>query len=240
MESRLAPSVRANIRLFSCVSPHQSLRRGIAMPATPTGRHADPAIHSEEPNESDIEVPTGAAEAGKQTEDMTRLKESDPFATPKPPYAASPQLESNPVNQPSNPNLQQKRHQSTAGAKAVLDGVNCAGIDGSPWPDDKEESRRQRREQEEDDKEYFSHHKASPLSEIEVADTRRPITKATDGTADSYLAGSGDVILWREEQLDSAEDSLLRAMKMWRERAMRGDPDSPHGKVLRELRGEFW
>ncbi|XAR61383.1 hypothetical protein NMG60_11035073 [Bertholletia excelsa] len=240
MESRLAAAVKANLGLVSRVSPHQSLRRCLATPAMPTGRHADSAIHSEDPNESEIEVPTGAAEAGKQKEDTTPIKESDPFAAQKPPYAASPQLESNPVKQLSNPNLQQKRHQSTTGAQAVLDGVNCAVIDGSPWPDDREESRGQRREQEGDDKEYFSHHKASPLSEIEVADTRKPITKATDGTADSYLAGSGDVILWREEQLDSAEDSLLRGMKMWRERAMRGDPDSPHGKVLRELRGEFW
>ncbi|XWS76618.1 hypothetical protein CRYUN_Cryun01aG0192300 [Craigia yunnanensis] len=33
-----------------------------------------------------------------------------------------------------------------------------------------------------DNKEYYRHRNASPLSEIKVADTRKPTTRATDGT----------------------------------------------------------
>lgn len=59
--------------------------------------------------------------------------------------------------------------------------------------------RRQQKEQ--DDKEYFSHHKASPLSEIEVADSRKPLTKVMYGTADGYEVGDTDeLILFRPEQ----------------------------------------
>lgn len=87
--------------------------------------------------------------------------------------------------------------------------------------------------------EYFKHHKASPLSEIEVADTRKPITRATDGTAGGYFGGDS-VITWRPEQFDTAEESLLRATKMWKESAARGVPEWPHSRRLRELRGEDW
>ncbi|GFQ02463.1 hypothetical protein PHJA_002390200 [Phtheirospermum japonicum] len=41
--------------------------------------------------------------------------------------------------------------------------------------------------------------------------------------------------------MDSAEDSLRRADGDYLGgNAMRGDPDSPHGRVLRKLRGEYW
>ena len=74
-----------------------------------------------------------------------------------------------------------------------------------------------------------------------MVDTRKPITRASDGTADSNNEYFGDeVILWREEQLDTAEEALRRAMEIWKQSAVRGDPDSPHGRVLRALRGEDW
>jgi len=38
--------------------------------------------------------------------------------------------------------------------------------------------------------------------------------------------------------METAEETLMRAAEMWRERAMRGDPDAPHSRVLRALRGE--
>lgn len=106
--------------------------------------------------------------------------------------------------------------------------MECVGLDGSPWPEKGVED--------DDSEEYFMHRKASPLSEIEVADTRKPISRATDG----YAEGGGNVVLFSDEQRDSAEDSLRRAAEMWREAAVRGDPDSPHGRVLRALRGENW
>ncbi|XP_052191476.1 uncharacterized protein LOC127800730 [Diospyros lotus] len=234
MESRLAAiTARMALRFFTGVPRHQSLRRGLAT-VFPTRRTADP--HSGEPEGIDAEE--AKAEAAEKQTEQKPSRENQPFVSPKPPYASSPQLESTAVNQPLDPNTQQKRRQNT---KTAAEEVSCAGLDGTPWPDDGETGLS--REQEEDNKEYFSHHKASPLSEIEVADTRKPITKATDGTADSnmgYFGGGGDVVLWREEQLDSAEDSLRRAVEIWRQAAMRGDPDSPHGRVLRELRGENW
>lgn len=159
---------------------------------------------------------------------------TEPLTPPKPvPHHRSPRLESTGVSQPVEPTIHQKRSQTTT---LVLDDVSCAGLDGSPWPSDEGERRRDRAEQQADDEEYFKHHKASPLSEIEVADTRKPITRATDGTAD-YGAGR-DVIGWRPEQLDTAEEALMRAVEIWKQNAMRGDPDAPHSRVLRALRGE--
>lgn len=74
-----------------------------------------------------------------------------------------------------------------------------------------------------------------------MADSRKPLTKVMHGSADGYEVGGTDkLILFRPEQLDTAEDALRRATEMWRESAVRGDPDSPHGRILRVLRGEYW
>ncbi|GMP87535.1 hypothetical protein CsSME_00039867 [Camellia sinensis var. sinensis] len=238
MESRLAATARVSFRAFSgSVSRHQFLPRGLATAFIPTRHIADPAIHSSEASDrSDAEE---AITAQKQTEHK-HIKENDPFATVKPPYASSPKLESTGVNQPIDPIIQQKRRQTTTIGRAPVEDVSCTGLDGTPWPEEEKEDRRR---QEGEYKEYNSHHKASPLSEIEVVDTRKPITRATDGTADShadFLNASDEVVLWREEQLDTAEDSLRRAMEMWKQSAIRGIPDSPHGRVLRALRSEDW
>ncbi|KAL6968586.1 hypothetical protein U1Q18_034387 [Sarracenia purpurea var. burkii] len=172
-------------------------------------------------------------------------EETEPIVPPKPSYASSPRLESPGVNEPLEPILLQKRRHSTGGDdREPLENVSCAAFDGGGrWPDDSDDGedwRIQVRGQEEDYKEYFRDHKASPLSKIEVADTRKPITRATDGTADSYVENEGRVVLWRDEQLDTAEEALRRAVEIWKRTAMRGDPDSPHGRVLRVLRGENW
>ncbi|KAL9332309.1 hypothetical protein ACSQ67_001919 [Phaseolus vulgaris] len=101
-----------------------------------------------------------------------------------------------------------------------------------PWPEDENKGK-------EDDKDYYKHHKASPLSEIEFVDSRKPISRASHKTADSADSGRGvDFIGWRPEQMETAEETLLRAAEMWRQRAMCGDPDAPHSRVLRALRGE--
>lgn len=97
------------------------------------------------------------------------------------------------MNQPLKHNVHQKRDSSFS-----LQPVRCAGLDGSPWPREAEDRRREIKEQQEEDKEYFKHHKASPLSDMKIAETRKPITQATDGTARSskYGAGGGGVIGW--------------------------------------------
>lgn len=169
-------------------------------------------------------------------------KDNESYVPPKSPKESAPKLESPGVGPRTDPIVQQKRRNSTVSAK--IDDVICAGIDGSPWPaEEKETDRRtQREEQEEDDREYFKHHKASPLSGIEIGDSRKPINRATDGTVQNKnvgYEGSGGAV-WRPEQLDTAEDSLRRAMEIFRWNAMRGDPDSPHSRVLRHMRGEYW
>lgn len=164
--------------------------------------------------------------------------DSEPFVPPRPPHSTSPRLESTPVIDPVEPNYQQKRNKASA---TPVDSVSCAGLDGSPWPegDGENRSRGDRGEAEEDNREYYKHRKASPLSEIKFADTRKPITRATDGTADSALyGGAPDVVGWRPEQLDTVEEALMRAARIWKESAMRGDPDAPQSRVLRALRGE--
>lgn len=117
-----------------------------------------------------------------------------------------------------------------------MEEVSCAGLDGSPWPKDRKKDERSRGEKPEDEREYYEHHKASPLSELKFVDSRKPITRATDGTADSGVGK--DAIGWLPEQLDTAEEALRRATEIWRQNAMRGDPDAPHSRVLRALRGE--
>lgn len=210
----------------------------------PTGKAADPAIHAVNPEETNDA--SEAAKAAAPTSDCSSSETGvDPYEMPKslhPSSASSPKIQSVGVKKPNEPITQQKRSASSANASSSSD-VSCAGLDGSPWPDDDRKDRREeRKDQEEEDKEYYEHHKASPLSEIEIADSRKPITKATDGTADSKFSdyGTGGVLLWRPEQIDTAEDTLLRAMEIWKENATRGDPDSPHGRVLRALRGEYW
>jgi hypothetical protein len=151
------------------------------------------------------------------------------FELPKSPCESSPKLKSAGVNERLDPNIQQKRKQGTK----ALEDVSCAGLDGTPWPEEKE---RNKEEQNQDNKEYYKDNKASPLSELEFADTRKPVSRVMHGTADAKQ--DGDVIGWLPEQLETAEETLLRAAEMWRQRAMRGDPDAPHSRVLRNIRGE--
>ncbi|PON40555.1 GATA transcription factor-like protein [Parasponia andersonii] len=247
----MQPRVGAVAARSTWVFSSRALRRGLGSGTTPH-RTADPAGHAEDyeahqpasphgnPDETrNVAEPKPAKPPEKQTYKLGNTKGSggtEPLAPPKPvPHHSSPRLESTGVNQPVDLTIQKKRKQTTTTEKVVLEDVSCAGLDGSPWPNDEGERYRDRAEQEADKKEYFEHHKASPLSEIKVADTRKPIIRATDGTA--YAAGGG-VIVWRPEQLDTAEEALRRAMEIWKQNAMRGIPDAPHSRVLRALRGE--
>lgn len=189
----------------------------------------------------DLEESVKVAENEKKQPDIKSGIDKDPFGLPKSPIGSSQKIESTGVHQPIDPLTQQKRQKSSnATNETSIKDVNCAGLDGTPWPDES----KSKGEKFEDDREYFSHHRPSPLAEIEMADTRKPITQATDAPADDgialYPAPWGGVMVWRPEQLDTAEEALLRAVEIWKENAMRGDPNSPQGRILRKLRGENW
>ncbi|CAK9184321.1 unnamed protein product [Ilex paraguariensis] len=162
--------------------------------------------------------------AASQKENKPSI-EKEPLVPPKPAYPPSPKLESTGVSPPIDPTTQQKRQSSTSTTAATtaapppprIEAVNCAGLDGMPWPEHTIDRRKERKEQEEYDEEYFKHHKPSPLFEVKMVDTRKSITRATDGTVeDSYYdveGGGGGVIVWRPEQLDTAEEALYRAQR---------------------------
>lgn len=103
-------------------------------------------------------------------------------------------------------------------SKEALDGVSCVGFDGGiitggDWK--------------EDFKEYYEDHKPSPLSEIEIVDTRKPITKAID---ERWEEGVGPAMV--EDTVDAA---LERAERLFREAAERGDPEAPQSKALARM-----
>lgn len=216
-------------------SPIQGGATAQGVSPLPTRRPADPSVHSSELLGEDADAAALSATAAKRTS----TEESEPLVPPKPPMF-SPKLEHTEVGLPSKPNTHQKREFSDNPAQPqpkVLDGVSCAGLDGSPWPDDAEGQRAQ----EADNKDYFESHKASPLSELEFVDSRKPISQAAShAPVVSYFGGEAGVIVWRPEQLESAEETMLKAMELWMWNKMRGDPDSPHGRILRQLRGEWW
>ncbi|CAH9079076.1 unnamed protein product [Cuscuta europaea] len=199
------------------------------------GRTADPNVHAGDLDDDNAAEAKKAETAKGGSEINHPGIGKSPFSSSKSPCGSTPKIGSTGVSDLVEPNLQQKRRDcDVAKADPLITDVICVGLDGGPWPDEATDRRRQ----EEEDKEFFKHHKASPLSEIRLADTRKPVTRATD---ESGGGGAADgVVTWRPEQLDTAEGSLLRAMEVWKWNAMRGDPDSPHGKVLRELRGEYW
>lgn len=240
MQTRLAISSATKLhRLLFALSqkyfPYRSLSSTIG------GRTADPAIHSGPLEGDDLEESVKAAENERKQPNIKPVKDNDAFVPPKSPMGSSQKIESTGVHQPIDPLTQQKRQKSSnATNKTSLKDINCAGLDGTPWPDEEQDKGARF----EDDREYFKHHKPSPLAEMEMADTRKPITQATDEPADAgialYPAPDGGVMVWRPEQLDTAEEALLRAAEIWKWNVMRGDPDSPQGRILRKLRGEDW
>ncbi|XP_065847696.1 uncharacterized protein [Euphorbia lathyris] len=165
-------------------------------PSAPTGEPEETRDH--------YEPKMGKREIDKETEHIPPKKATEPFVQPRAPYGTSPKLESSGVNNPVEPQIQQKREKSSTTSTAVLEEVAYAGLDGSPWLEEKEK----KQEDEKDDNEYYKHHKPSPLSEIEIADTKKPITRVTDEIADVKWK---DVIGWLSEQVDTAEEALERA-----------------------------
>ncbi|KAI3982594.1 hypothetical protein MKX01_031333 [Papaver californicum] len=202
--------------------------------STSTHQTADPGVHAEDPTGDDADE-AAKHEAAKENQQRgpARNDLSDLKVDPNDAINSG-------VNSPLDPIKQQKRHYSnnsnsqqqmqTEGGKSPplqpsLD-VNRVGMDGTPWPDDEDSV--------EDNKEYYRHHKPSPLSKVEVSDSRKPITQATDGgESESMDTREGDVVLFSEEQLDTAEEALSRASVIWKESTMRDDPDSPQARALR-------
>ncbi|CAL1357283.1 unnamed protein product [Linum trigynum] len=211
-------------------------------------REVQPAVPSGQPEETRDHVEPDNAKREEKEPEHRPTSETDPLSPPRPPHASYSRLESVGVHNPAEPHAQQKRSKyrymsssaaTSAADRSLLDGVTCTGI--SPWPDEEEEKGKgqSKAEAAEDDREYFEHHKASPLSEIEFADTRKPITRETDDTADAESRGA-DVVGWGPEQSETAEETMMRASWNWRERAASGDPDTPQGRVLRALRREWF
>ncbi|WVZ98609.1 hypothetical protein U9M48_044024 [Paspalum notatum var. saurae] len=82
----------------------------------------------------------------------------------------------------------------------------------------------------EEDREYYRTQKPSPLAEVEFDDTRKPITRATDGgAAGRYAEVTPGVV---EDRVD---DSLARPEAMFMEAASRGNPEWPHSRALAEM-----
>ncbi|MCL7047707.1 hypothetical protein MKW94_015542 [Papaver nudicaule] len=253
MQSRIAASLKST-PISKWVSFDASLQQHRAIISswvrtncysTSTHQTADPSVHAEDPKGDDADEAAKHEDAkenqlrGPARNDLSDMK-VDPIDAIKPGNRST-RLESSGVNPPLDPVKQQKRHYSnnsnsqqrfkTEGGKSSplppsLDEVSCVGMDGSPWPDDQDSV--------EDNKEYYKHHKPSPLSKVEVSDSRKPITQATDGGAsESIYTRQGDIVLFSEEQRDSAEEALARASSIWKESAMRDDPDSPQARALR-------
>ncbi|XP_072984317.1 uncharacterized protein [Typha latifolia] len=200
----------------------------------------DPAVHSGEPPEDsypDKPAKFSGAEAHQQKDQNAPPSPSTPpLPTTKDakenasPFSPSQKLESHEVIPPDAASFQQKRRRLSH--VAALDDVSCVGADGSSLTrvgasveevdDDVEEYRR-----------YYEDHKPSPLSEIEMADTRKPITRSTDGSAsDRAMAGEEGMGVMAEETMD---DALARAESMFREKAQRGDPEWPHSRALARM-----
>ena len=223
------------LRLFASTSP--ATRRGLlgahgrALSASSQASGAgDPAVHSGDPPSDDYaERPpkfSGAEEATSGGHDKhppssaktTRPTEASAKEQRVPPFTPSGKLGSQELADPAaGSTFTQKRRWS----------AKPAGSDplGDATPGDEEAAARKVREE---DREYYRTHKPSPLAEVEFADTRKPVTRATDGGAEDRL--EHDVPGTMVE--DTADASLARAEAMFREAASRGNPAWPHSRAL--------
>ncbi|XP_077218894.1 GATA transcription factor-like protein [Tasmannia lanceolata] len=186
-----------------------------SLPTSTPFKTADPAIHSQVLSDEDEDKPKKAF--------MTLKKTLIP--TPPTPYASPPSIKCpDVVSPPIVPLFLQKRQCN--GQRSSLEDASCVGWDGAPYDD---------LQLQQEDEDYYKDHRPSPLSQIEFVDTRKPITRATDGGAVDDEVGGDEIVLWREEQLDSVDEALSRAETIFRESAEKGDPDSPQSRVLAAL-----
>ncbi|WVZ67059.1 hypothetical protein U9M48_016198 [Paspalum notatum var. saurae] len=197
--------------------------------ATPeAGGAGDPAVHSgDAPSDDYTERPprfsgaeaAAAAEAGHGSGNSAPASSDDKEQRERvPPFAAAgKKLGSQELaDAAGGATFTQRRRRGSAAREAA------------DTPGAEEAAARKVREE---DREYYRTHKPSPLAEVEFADTRKPITRATDGGG--AAAGYADVTPRVVE--DTVDDSLARAEAMFREAASRGNPEWPHSRALAEM-----
>uniref|UniRef100_A0ACD5Z008 Uncharacterized protein n=1 Tax=Avena sativa TaxID=4498 RepID=A0ACD5Z008_AVESA len=203
--------------------------------STESSGAGDPAVHSGEPPSEDYaesppkfsgaeEATSGAADKKHPSSTTPRPAESTSSATAKervPPFGPSGKLGSQELADPAaGSTFTQKRHRSSSDRAP-------AGSDplGDATPGDEEAAARKVREE---DREYYRTRKPSPLAEVELADTRKPLTRHTDGGAEDRVENDVPGAMVR----DTADASLARAEAMFREAASRGNPAWPHSRAL--------
>ncbi|KAL6896873.1 hypothetical protein ACP4OV_007445 [Aristida adscensionis] len=218
------PPAAGHGRLFAA---HR--RRLLSAATTEAGGAGDPAVHSgDAPSEEYTERAPRFSRAEEATAGGHGKNPSSPSpeaaGTTKervPPFAPSGKLGTQELaDSAGGASFTQKRRMSAAGgAPAGRDAREAA------TPGAEESAARKVREE---DREYYRTHKPSPLAEVEFADTRKPVTRATDGGAADRLAAD----LAGTTVEDTADDSLARAEAMFREAASRGNPAWPHSRAL--------
>ncbi|XP_047065449.1 uncharacterized protein LOC124673410 [Lolium rigidum] len=230
----IATTARAIRLVASSTSTTQrsilAARRRLLSITTEAAGAGDPAVHSGEPTSDDYtDRPpkfSVAEEATKEADDKhtsaTTPRPSEPTSTTTnervPPFGPSGKLGSQELADPAaGSTFTQKRRFSSA----------PAGSDplGEATPGDEEAAARKVREE---DREYYRTHKPSPLAEVEFADTRKPLTRHTDGGAEDRMEHDVPGTMVR----DTADASLARAEAMFREAASRGNPAWPHSRAL--------
>ncbi|KAB8106845.1 hypothetical protein EE612_041352 [Oryza sativa] len=226
------------VRLIASRPPSTNLRSLVVVPgrrrllstSTEAGGAGDPSVHSGDPPSDDYpdrppkfsgaEEATGGGDHGKNPSTAAATP-SESTKERVPPFAMSDKLGSQELADPAGgSSFTQKRRRSSSSRpadsreEATPGGEEAAG-----------------RKVREEDREYYQTHKPSPLAELEFADTRKPITRATDGgsAADRLSDVPGKVAE------DTADDSLARAEAMFREAASRGNPEWPHSRALAEM-----
>ncbi|KAF6999403.1 hypothetical protein CFC21_015438 [Triticum aestivum] len=226
------------LRLFASGSP--ATRRGLpgahgralsALSSQASGA-GDPAVHSgDHPSDDYAEGPPKFSGAEEAIEGKGQDKHPPSSATTRPtegyakehrvpPFTPSGKLGSQELADPAaGSTFTQKRRWSSNSKPAGSDPL------GDATPGDEEAAARKVREE---DREYYRTHKPSALAEVEFADTRKPVTRATDGGAEDRL--EQDVPGTMVE--DTADASLARAEAMFREAASRGNPAWPHSRAL--------
>lgn len=199
-----------------------AVHRRVLSTSPETGGEGGPALHSGGPPRDDYtdhppkfsgaeEATGGARDKHPSTPRLPESKESIP------PFAPSGKLGSQELADPTGgSSFKQKRRRSS-------------GAPGRDFREDATPGREETavRKVREEDREYYRTHKPSPIAEVEFADTRKPITRATDGGAADRLA---DVPGRMVE--DTVDASLARAEAMFREAASRGNPAWPHSRAL--------
>ncbi|KQK14666.2 uncharacterized protein LOC100836087 [Brachypodium distachyon] len=212
--------------------PWRSLvQRGRALSAGSTGAGAgDPAVHAGEgdgqpPSDDYTDRPPkfSAAEEAAAHDRFTppETKAKKPFA---PSGGTNNKLGSQELADPAEGSslTQKRRRHSSSSSSAAPAGSDPLGE--ATAGEEEAEARGVR----EEDREYYRTHKPSPLAEVEFADTRKPVTAATDGGAQDRM--EHDVPGTMVE--DTADESLARAEEMFREAARRGNPAWPHSRAL--------